>query len=115
MNSLQPDLVVDLLLLDEGNPRSVAFQVSKLRKHVNRLPESHPSSGHPKEARLTLSMLTAIQLAEAAELVRTDEADRLAELDQFTERLSNDLTALSGVLSRVYFTHAVAHRQLSGQ
>ena len=115
LNSLQPDLVVDLLLLDEGNPRSVAFQVSKLRKHVNRLPESHPPSGHSKEARLTLSMLTAIQLAEAAELVRTDEAERLAELDQFTERLFNDLTMLSGVLSRVYFTHAVAHRQLSGQ
>src|SRR5262249_7323509 len=91
LNAMQPDLVLDLLLLDAGNPRSVAFQVSKLRKHVDRLPESHPASGHPKEARLALSMLTSIQLAEASELIHADEDGRLAELDQFTERLLGEL------------------------
>src|SRR6202008_1096568 len=73
LNSMQPDLALDLLLLDEGNPRSAAFQISKLRKHVDRLPESHPASGHPKEVRLALHMLTSIQLAGASELIRTDE------------------------------------------
>lgn len=114
LNSLQPDLVLDLLLLDEGNPRSTAFQISKLRKHVDRLPESHPASGHPKEARLALSMLTSIQLTDASELARADELERLTELDAFTERLSEDLGALSEVLTRVYFTHAVRSRQLTG-
>lgn len=115
LNSIQADLVLDLLLLDEGNPRSAAFQISKLRKHVDRLPESHPASGHPKEARLVLSMLTSIQLAEASELIRTDEDGRLADLEQFTSRLTADLASLSETLSRVYFTHAVKSRQLTGQ
>ncbi len=115
LNSLQPDLVLDLLLLDEGNPRSAAFQISKLRKHVDRLPESHPASGHPREARLALSMLTAIQLAEASELVRTDEEGRLVDLDEFTARLVSDLLDLSNTLARVYFTHAVTSRQLTGR
>jgi len=115
LNSLQADLVMDLLLLDEGNPRSAAFQISKLRKHVDRLPESHPASGHPKEARLALSMLASIQLAEASELIRAGEDGRLADLEQFTARLTTDLTMLSEILSRVYFTHAVKSRPLTGQ
>ena len=115
LNSMQADLVLDLLLLDEGNPRSAAFQISKLRKHVDRLPESHPASGHPREARLALSMLTSIQLAEASELIQADKTGRLADLDEFTERLTTDLTMLSEILSRVYFTHAVKSRRLTGQ
>ncbi len=114
LNSIQADLVVDLLLLDEGNPRSAAFQISKLRKHVDRLPESHPPSGHPKEARLALSMLTQIQMAEASELIRVDADGRLTDLDDFTARLTTDLTMLSEILSRVYFTHAANARQLTG-
>jgi uncharacterized alpha-E superfamily protein len=115
LNSVQSDLVLDLLLLDEGNPRSAAFQISKLRKHVDRLPESHPPSGHPKEARLSLSMLTSIQLAEASELVQADKLDHLAALEDFTEQLSEDLGMLSEVLTRVYFTHAVRSRPLTGR
>ena len=47
LNSLQADLVLDLLLLDEGNPRSAAYPAGEAAQHVDRLPESHPASGHP--------------------------------------------------------------------
>jgi uncharacterized alpha-E superfamily protein len=105
LNSMQFDLVLDLLLLDEGNPRSVAYQLSKLRKHVDRLPESHPNSGNPREARLALSLLTSVQLAEAKELVN------LHDLDRFTARLDADLKLLSDTLTRVYFTQQTGRAQ----
>jgi uncharacterized alpha-E superfamily protein len=105
LNSMQFDLLLDLLLLDEGNPRSVAYQLSKLRKHVDRLPESHPNSGHPREARLALSLISSVQLAEAQELVN------LSDLDRFTARLLNDLTLLSDTLTRVYFTQQTGRAQ----
>jgi uncharacterized circularly permuted ATP-grasp superfamily protein/uncharacterized alpha-E superfamily protein len=105
LNSMQFDLVLDLLLLDEGNPRSVAYQVSKLRKHVDRLPESHPSSGNPREARLALSLLSSVQLAEAQELTN------LSDLDRFTGRLMSDLKLLSDTLTRVYFTQQTGRAQ----
>jgi uncharacterized alpha-E superfamily protein len=105
LNSMQFDLVLDLLLLDEGNPRSVAYQLSKLRKHVDRLPESHPGTGHPREARLALSLLTSVQLAEARELVN------LPDLDRFTVRLDADLKLLSDTLTRVYFTQQTGRAQ----
>ncbi|MDQ1471391.1 MAG: hypothetical protein QOJ99_2871, partial [Bryobacterales bacterium] len=99
LNAMQTDLVLDLLLLDEGNPRSVAYQLSRLRKHVDRLPESHPPSGTPREARLALSLITSVQLAETTELVK------LPRLDEFTARLDADLSLLSDMLSAVYFSH----------
>jgi uncharacterized circularly permuted ATP-grasp superfamily protein/uncharacterized alpha-E superfamily protein len=104
LNSMQTDLVLDLLLLDEGNPRSAAYQLAKLRKHVDRLPESHPPSGTPREARLALSLLSSVQLAETGEIVD------LERLDRFTARLENDLALLSDTISRVYFTLQVPVR-----
>jgi uncharacterized alpha-E superfamily protein len=104
LDALQTDLVLDLLLLDEGNPRSVASGLAKLRKHVDRLPESHPAAGTPKEVRLSLSLLTSVQLAETADLVRPEY------LDDFTQRLEQDLALLSDTLSRVYFTHQMPAR-----
>jgi uncharacterized alpha-E superfamily protein len=102
---MQFDLVLDLLLLDEGNPRSVAWQLAKLRKHVDRLPESHPNSGHPREARLALGLLSSVQMAEARELVS------LPDLSRFTARLNTDLGLLSDTLTRVYFTQQTGHAQ----
>ncbi len=105
LNLMQMDLVLDLLLLDEGNPRSAAYQLSKLRKHVDRLPESHPSSGTPREARLALKLLTSVQLAE------TEDLENLEALDELTARMEADLGLLSDTISRVYFTHQVRSRR----
>jgi uncharacterized circularly permuted ATP-grasp superfamily protein/uncharacterized alpha-E superfamily protein len=105
LNSMQMDLVLDLLLLDEGNPRSAAYQLSKLRKHVDRLPESHPSSGTPREARLALKLLTSVQLAE------TEDLENPEALDELTARMESDLGLLSDTISRVYFTHQVRSRR----
>jgi uncharacterized alpha-E superfamily protein len=107
LTSMQSDLVLDLLLLDEGNPRSAAFQIACLRDHIDQLPESHPAGGHSKEARLVLSMLTSLQTAEASELTSP------RELSDFTMRLSADLNQLSEILTRVYFAHAAAPRQMA--
>jgi uncharacterized alpha-E superfamily protein len=47
LTSMQPDLVLDLLLLDEANPRSVAYQLARLREHIDRLP-GEPSAHTPR-------------------------------------------------------------------
>jgi hypothetical protein len=58
-------------------------------------------------------MITSLQLADAGELVTPGDTNRLTALDQLTARLTDDLALLSEALTRVYFTHAVASRQLS--
>ena len=73
------------------------------------------ASGHSKEERLALSMLTLVQLGEATELVRPGDGNRWHALEALLGTLSVDLRGLSETLTRVYFTHAVPTRQLASR
>ena len=48
LTTLQTDLLLDLLLVDEANPRSIAFQLVRLREHVEQLPGG--PDGYPPSA-----------------------------------------------------------------
>jgi uncharacterized circularly permuted ATP-grasp superfamily protein/uncharacterized alpha-E superfamily protein len=113
LTSLQTDLVLDLLLADEANPRSIAFQLARLQEDVDQLPASHNAIRRPAEARLALSLLTAVQLADVRELVRDGAAGPSAALDALCARLIKELNHLSETLTRAYFSHSPQSRQLS--
>jgi uncharacterized circularly permuted ATP-grasp superfamily protein/uncharacterized alpha-E superfamily protein len=113
LTSLQTDLVLDLLLADEANPRSIAFQLARLKEHVDRLPNSQISIRRPAEARQALALLTAVQLADVRELGRTEDIAAAAARDALLDRLAADLSVLSETISRAYFTHAAQSRQLA--
>jgi uncharacterized alpha-E superfamily protein len=109
LTSLQLDLMLDLLLVDEANPRSVAFQLARLREHVDHLPASQNAIRRPEEARTALGLLTAVQLADVRELARHDGQLR----ETLFTRLVAGLASLSERLTRAYFSHAAQSRQLA--
>jgi uncharacterized circularly permuted ATP-grasp superfamily protein/uncharacterized alpha-E superfamily protein len=113
LTSLQTDLVVDLLLVDEANPRSIAFQLARLQDDINQLPASHTAIRRPLEARLALSLLTGVQLADVRELVRDGTSGPSAALESLFARLITDLIQLSETLTRAYFSHSPQSRQLA--
>ena len=113
LTSLQPDLVLDLLLLDEANPRSVAYQLARLREHVDQLPGSQSATRRPSEARLALSLLTAVQLEEVRALIAPDSEGRRSALEDLLSRLTAELRLLSETLTGEYFDHTIPSRQLS--
>ncbi len=117
LTSLQADLVLDLLLVDEANPRSIAFQLARLQEDIDQLPASHTAIRRPAEARLSLALLTGVQLADVRELVRDGAAGPAAApspaLDALLGRLIIDLIQLSETLTRAYFSHSPQSRQLS--
>jgi hypothetical protein len=51
-------------------------------------------------------MLSAVRLAEPADLLRADGLGRLASLEQLLGALASDLRLLSEKLTRAYFTLA---------
>jgi uncharacterized alpha-E superfamily protein len=110
---MHPELVVDLLLLDEQNPRSVAFQLVRLREHIDELPESFAATRRPEEARLALDLLTGVQLAQISELMEPNKRGQWENLQNLTERLTSKLNVLSETLTRGYFSHVIPHRQMS--
>lgn len=96
--------VLDLLLLDETNPRSAAFQLKELAEHCRLLPSEGPY--RTAEQRLVLRMLASLQLAEVTELAARDEQGRRPALGRLLDELARGLPELSDVIGRTYFAHA---------
>jgi len=95
-------LVLDLLLLDESNPRSVGFQLAALARHIETLPQSGQSSSRIEEQRLALSLLTQTRLADVASLDKIEDGARPALQRLLREQVAA-LPVLSDVLGRRYF------------
>ncbi|MBV9947236.1 MAG: circularly permuted type 2 ATP-grasp protein, partial [Myxococcales bacterium] len=106
--ALQDAPVVDLLLTDETNPRSVVFQVERIAEHVDALPRD---TGKPRSAEqsLVLSARAELRLADISELCAL--ADRRPLLDLLA-RVGSLLRGISDALAGTYFNHAVAPRQM---
>jgi uncharacterized circularly permuted ATP-grasp superfamily protein/uncharacterized alpha-E superfamily protein len=113
LTALQGDLALDLMLLDEANPRSVAFQLARLREHIDQLPDSRSLIRRPTEAHIAVRLLTAVQLADVTELVRANGGGRWENLEQLLNTLADELRVLSETLTRAYFNRAIPTRQMS--
>lgn len=111
LTSMQADLVLDLLLLDEANPRSLAYQLMRLREHVEHLPGSRSRIRRPAEARIAISLLTAVQLVEVRELACTNSNGRRTNLENLLTRLTGELRSFSETLTREYFNQSLPPRR----
>lgn len=110
---VQAATVLDLLLLDETNPRSVGYQLVQIQEQVAGLPHRSRPPHRGPEDRLALEMLTALRVAD---LDRTSRPDWDPGTDETVSRtfadLSTRLLTLSTLLSRDYFSHVEVQRQL---
>lgn len=105
--------VVDLLLLDESNPRSVAFQLTTLVGHLEQVP-TDPSRPVPTpEQDLAGDLLAALHVADATDLCRRDRHGRRPGLAALLMRVAAELPELTTRLTRTYFSHADAVHSVS--
>jgi uncharacterized alpha-E superfamily protein len=112
LTSVQVDLVLDLLLVDEANPRSIAFQLARLREHIGELPGSKTSIRRPLEERMSISLLNTVQLIDVRELARPGGRAAAEAREGLLGKLIADLALLSEALTRAYFSHAAQSRRL---
>jgi uncharacterized alpha-E superfamily protein len=96
-------LVLDLLLVDESNPRSIAYQLAELERHIGSLPQSGESGARIEEQRTALSLLTSVRLANVTELAEPDSAGTRTSLRKLLSAQIEALPALSDVIGRRYF------------
>lgn len=104
--------VLDLLLVDESNPRSVAFQLAALAGHGEQLPRNAPADGPGVEWAITMGALDALRRADVVTLSRKDRGGDRPALRALLDRVAVGLPQLSDGLTRAYFSHADA-RQLA--
>jgi len=113
LGSLQSAAVLDLLLADETNPRSLAFQLVALADDVDHLPRDRHRPGRTSEQRITLASLTALRLADFHQLAHQNEAGTRPALDDLLSKLATDLPALSDSITLRYLSHLQASRHLA--
>jgi uncharacterized alpha-E superfamily protein len=105
--------VLDLLLLDEGVPRSVAYQVARLHEHVTLLPRKTILSQRSLEERLLVETTTLLRLAELERLLAAPRrGGEREELDQLLTRLGHLLHSFSDAITLSYFRQSDLPQQL---
>jgi uncharacterized alpha-E superfamily protein len=103
---VQADAVVDLLLTDESNPRSIGFQLQKIHDHVSRLPRDESVAVRSAEERYALSMLNVVRLADVYDLCRLNSDGDRPFLTRLLNRLLDQLPKLSNAVSGRFLIHA---------
>lgn len=96
--------VLDLLLMDESNPKSLAFQLSNLNDHVKSLPRPGELQFASPEERLCLEMLTSVRLLDLSDVSCEQQGDNEAWLTDFLTRMDGLLNELSQQVNAHYLS-----------
>jgi uncharacterized alpha-E superfamily protein len=81
--------VLDLVLLDDGNPRSLSFQLGRLADHLAHLPGVAAEGEIDPPGKTIRSLRTAVEISEARDV---DEA-MILSVEKRLLTLSNEVTA----------------------
>lgn len=96
---------LELLLLDEHNPRSLAYQVARLHEHTAKLPRAGQQQRLSAEERLALEASSLISLARLEDLPNISKDGIREHFDQQLSRLYYLLGTLSETITNTYFRH----------
>lgn len=110
LGSLQAEAVLDLVVEDETNPRSLAAQLAALSENVDRLPR--PPAGRSPEQRFALAALDAVRLAEPERLAAVEGESRPA-LRDLLDLVGGWLPILSDAITQQYLSHLQTSRHLA--
>lgn len=112
MMTAQPAAVIDLMVLDETNPRSLAFQVAALESVLSEMPTD--VQYRRPEHRKALALLTELRMHDAGDLAPPKGETRPAMV-ALAERCQNDLAEISDLIGRAFFAHADTPEALVSQ
>lgn len=93
--------MAELLLFDAGNPRSLIFQLERLRADLRALPDS---TGVLRPQRLVDELVAQLRRADPQGLEHTDEDGARSVLAELLAAIHAGLRALSGVLMETVLT-----------
>src|SRR5439155_3937744 len=104
---VQPAPILDLLMNEEVNPRSLAFQLKDLSEHCRSLSSMPSGAGWPigKQKRLEEAASTLFH-ADVRRLCEPDPHGSRAQLDELLAALDAALPAFSNAITHAYFSHA---------
>ncbi len=104
---------LDLLLVDESNPKSLAFQFCQLTEHVEHLPRQNDRLTPSPEERMAMEMLTAVRQVDLAGLQCPVGAAAVKPLQALLNTAEVHLKAFAQQLSDHYLSRVPATSHFS--
>lgn len=104
--------IVDLLLLDELNPRAVGFQMAALSDHVEKLPRNTTVTLRTREEKTMLDLTTQLRLADIHSLLEITPEGEMPQLNQLLERLHKGIKDLGTQITQHYLSRIETEKQL---
>ena len=108
----QIEALLELLLVDENNPRSLSYQFARMVTHLEQMPDGQRPPRRHAEERLVLEGSTLTRLAQPDVLAQLDAQGQRGALDQLLTRSGYLLQQVSAALAQRYFTPSLQSAQL---
>ena len=110
---IQNRLVLDLLLFDPNNPRSLTYQVDRLKAYLKKLPKNQTGNSTTDYERLILEADELLKGAEMNELLTTDvNASTHNGLERFLSSMYSLLSEIPSFISKTYFKHELTSKTI---
>ncbi|MGX9419332.1 circularly permuted type 2 ATP-grasp protein [Vibrio sp. RC27] len=106
---------LDLLMIDPTNPRSLIYQVERLREYLQVLPSTQgfTAGGLSDESKMIIRAKSQIQLASLNELAQVDEVEnKRVKLEALVVEVAALLEEFTSAISDKYFDHTAGPQQL---
>jgi uncharacterized circularly permuted ATP-grasp superfamily protein/uncharacterized alpha-E superfamily protein len=110
LNQFDVAALIDLLLLDETNPRAVAFQLASLEQGLRELPLITPEQRSGSALKIVVDARMAVMGANAQTLSDADEDGKRAALAKLTGKIEGAMEHLSNAIADAYFQHSKRRR-----
>jgi uncharacterized alpha-E superfamily protein len=108
--SIRTRYVLELLLTDETNPRSLAFQFAALLEAIRSLPGLGADDPPPVEHVLAKRLQALVREARIDDIKRRDANGKRLALEAYLQTLKHAVTDLSDALTARYLNHSAPSR-----
>lgn len=111
---LNLEQALQLLLFDENNPRSIAYQLQKLSIYLNHLSMDDQVDLIGKEEKYVLEAATKLKIVDIEELLQESEEEHIREkLDDLLEDIGSLMLKCSSAINEKYFSHTSEVKNLT--
>jgi len=109
---ITPENVIELLLLDQKYPRSLAYQLHLLNKDLSELPHSKDAHELTDCQKVIFKAYSMLKLTNSKDLSKKDEVASRASLDEMLSEIYDLLSKSSNYINNTYFSHSQQQNQL---
>ncbi|WP_231742326.1 circularly permuted type 2 ATP-grasp protein [Stieleria varia] len=106
--------VIDLVAVDETNPRSIRYQLDEIVQLLKRLPSGEQEIGPGPDERIAMNMHHQLIMAEPHHLCHLSESGELDRLRALMTMVKEEIPKLAQAVNARYLIHTQTVQQITG-